>query len=53
MLNLLRVGENDVHMVGIWGKGGIGKTTIAKAVYNQIAHKFDSICFLKNVKEAH
>ncbi|PRQ19338.1 putative winged helix-turn-helix DNA-binding domain-containing protein [Rosa chinensis] len=38
-------------MVGIWGAGGIGKTTIARAVYNSIAHKFDGSCFLENVRE--
>ncbi|XP_062028727.1 TMV resistance protein N-like [Rosa rugosa] len=53
MLKLLRVGENDVCMVGIWGIGGIGKTTIAKAVYNSIADKFEGTCFLENVKEPH
>ncbi|KAM5582400.1 disease resistance protein Roq1-like [Rosa sericea] len=51
MLNLLHVGENDIRMVGIWGIAGIGKTTVAKAVYNQIAHEFEGRCFLKNVKE--
>ncbi|PRQ38278.1 putative TIR domain, P-loop containing nucleoside triphosphate hydrolase [Rosa chinensis] len=46
---LLDVEERDVRMVGIWGAGGIGKTTIARAVYNSIAHKFDGSCFLENV----
>ncbi|XP_034199066.1 TMV resistance protein N-like [Prunus dulcis] len=41
MNKLLDLGENDVRMVGVWGTGGIGKTTIAKAVYNSIAHKFE------------
>ncbi|KAL6185695.1 hypothetical protein ACLB2K_041823 [Fragaria x ananassa] len=48
---LLGVEGRDVHMVGIWGAGGIGKTTIAKAVYNSIAQKFDGSCFLENVGE--
>ncbi|PRQ38435.1 putative TIR domain, P-loop containing nucleoside triphosphate hydrolase [Rosa chinensis] len=49
--NLLGVGERDVRMVGIWGGGGIGKTTIARAVYNSFAHKFDGSCFLEDVRE--
>ncbi|KAL6139096.1 hypothetical protein ACLB2K_064373 [Fragaria x ananassa] len=51
MLKLLRVGEDDVRMVGIWGIGGIGKTTIAKGVYKSIAHNFEGSCFLENVRE--
>ncbi|PRQ36253.1 putative P-loop containing nucleoside triphosphate hydrolase, leucine-rich repeat domain, L [Rosa chinensis] len=37
-------------MVGIWGTGGIGKTTIAKAVFNSICHKFETSCFLADVR---
>ena len=46
----LDVGGEGVRMVGIWGTGGICKTTIAKAVYNSIASNFDGSCFLANVK---
>ncbi|XP_061993977.1 disease resistance protein Roq1-like, partial [Rosa rugosa] len=37
-------------MVGIWGPGGIGKTTIAKDVFNSIQHKFACSCFLADVR---
>ncbi|TQD99601.1 hypothetical protein C1H46_014737 [Malus baccata] len=44
-------GGSDVRMVGIWGMGGLGKTTLAKAVYNQIHQKFEFKSFLANVSE--
>ncbi|ONH91397.1 hypothetical protein PRUPE_8G111700 [Prunus persica] len=48
---VLDVYGNDVCMVGIWGTGGIGKTTVAKAVYNSLAQVFERSCFLENVRE--
>ncbi|XP_034203604.1 disease resistance protein RPV1-like [Prunus dulcis] len=48
---LLSVDGNGHCMVGIWGSPGIGKTTIAKAVYNSIANKFEGSCFLADVRE--
>ncbi|ONI28796.1 hypothetical protein PRUPE_1G161800 [Prunus persica] len=52
IIKLLDLGENDVRMVGLWGTGGIGKTTIATAVYNSIAHEFEGCSFLANVKDS-
>ncbi|XP_062023980.1 disease resistance protein RUN1-like [Rosa rugosa] len=52
ILKLLSVGQDNPHMVGIWGIGGIGKSTLAKAVYNSISHEFEHSCFLSIVRGA-
>ena len=49
--SLLHIGSNEFCMVGIHGLPGVGKTTIAKAIYNRIAKKFDGSSFLENVRE--
>uniref|UniRef100_A0A0A0LG09 ADP-ribosyl cyclase/cyclic ADP-ribose hydrolase n=1 Tax=Cucumis sativus TaxID=3659 RepID=A0A0A0LG09_CUCSA len=50
LLSHLHIGSNDVRFVGILGMGGLGKTTVAKALYNQLYHNFEAKCFLSNIK---
>ena len=43
--------SNDVLLLGMWGMGGVGKTTIAKAIYNEIGRNFEGRSFLANIRE--
>ncbi|KAK7343086.1 hypothetical protein VNO80_26049 [Phaseolus coccineus] len=49
--SLLRIRSREVRMVGIWGMGGIGKTTLATALYAQLSSEFEGGCFLTHVRE--
>ncbi|MCI00166.1 TIR-NBS-LRR RCT1 resistance protein, partial [Trifolium medium] len=44
--------SEDVLLLGIWGMGGTGKTTIAKAIYNQIGNNFEGRSFILNIRES-
>ncbi|CAH1439295.1 unnamed protein product, partial [Lactuca virosa] len=44
--------NNDVIMIGIKGMGGIGKTTLAKAIFDKVSFQFEGISFVENVREA-
>ena len=47
----LDIWSNDVCMLGMYGPRGMGKTTIAKAVYNKIFYCFKRSYFLENVRD--
>ncbi|XP_021822542.1 TMV resistance protein N-like [Prunus avium] len=47
----LQDGSPDVGVLVIYGMSGIGKTTIAKTVYNSNFRIFEGSSFLENIKE--
>ncbi|KAF8020075.1 hypothetical protein BT93_G0698 [Corymbia citriodora subsp. variegata] len=48
---MLKLASNDdVRMIGLWGPRGIGKTTLSKALYNDIFRQFEGSCFLADVR---
>ncbi|KAK3431489.1 hypothetical protein EUGRSUZ_E03080 [Eucalyptus grandis] len=51
LISLSESAGSDVLIIGLWGPGGIGKTTIAKALYNAIQTQFRGSSFLAQVRE--
>ncbi|KAL7587243.1 hypothetical protein Lser_V15G37377 [Lactuca serriola] len=50
LISKLQIEFGGKRMIGIWGVGGGGKTTLASSIFDEISSKFDGCCFLKNVR---
>ncbi|VVA27678.1 PREDICTED: TMV resistance, partial [Prunus dulcis] len=51
VMRLLDVRSNSIRVVGIHGMGGVGKTTLAKALFNSLVSYFECHSFISNVRE--
>ena len=51
LVKFMNIQSEDVHMIGIYGEDGLGKTAIAQAICNEISSQFEGCSFLANIRK--
>ncbi|KEH18363.1 putative TIR domain, P-loop containing nucleoside triphosphate hydrolase [Medicago truncatula] len=49
--SLIKFDSTTVQIIGLWGMGGTGKTTLAAAMFQRFSFKYEGNCFLERVTE--
>ncbi|KAG0623635.1 hypothetical protein M758_3G189800 [Ceratodon purpureus] len=43
--------KKNIMILGLWGVGGIGKSTLARELYNQLSKRFSASCYVEDVRD--